>query len=64
METPYKDEDKYLILNNFPFSSATKRMGIVLKSEKTGVITFILKGADTVMKRKVANLNECEFIQE
>lgn len=47
------DEEKYLVLANFPFSSDTKRMGIILKHEKTGRLIFYLKGADTVMKAKV-----------
>lgn len=38
----------YNILNNFPFSSESKRMGIVL--ECNGVYTFYLKGADVIMK--------------
>lgn len=38
---------------NFPFSSDTKRMGIVLKHEETDKLIFYLKGAETVMKEKV-----------
>lgn len=45
--------ENYFVLANFPFSSDTKRMGIVLKHEKTGRLIFYLKGADTVMKAKV-----------
>ena len=47
------DLENYFILANFPFSSDTKRMGIILKHEKTGRLIFYLKGADTVMKAKV-----------
>jgi phospholipid-translocating ATPase len=47
------DLETYLILANFPFSSDTKRMGIVLKHEKTDRLIFYLKGAETVMKAKV-----------
>ncbi|CAG2117299.1 unnamed protein product, partial [Medioppia subpectinata] len=39
----------YDILHIFPFSSETKRMGIIVREVKTGEITFLLKGADTVM---------------
>ena len=45
--------ETYEILANFPFSSETKRMGIILKHTKTGRIIFYLKGAETVMKNKV-----------
>jgi len=47
------DMETYEILANFPFSSDTKRMGIIMKHEKTGRIIFYLKGAETVMKEKV-----------
>ena len=45
--------ERYTILANFPFSSDTKRMGIVLQNEATGKIIFYLKGAEVVMKAKV-----------
>ena len=41
--------EKYEILANFPFSSDTKRMGIVLKNKKYNHIIFYLKGAENVM---------------
>jgi len=34
----------------FPFTSETKRMGIILRDEKTKEIIFYLKGADIVMQ--------------
>ena len=45
--------ENYDVLANFPFSSETKRMGIVLKHQETGKIIFYLKGAETVMKATV-----------
>ncbi|XP_033225307.1 probable phospholipid-transporting ATPase IIA isoform X2 [Belonocnema kinseyi] len=39
----------YVILQIFPFTSETKRMGIIVKEESTSEITFYLKGADVVM---------------
>ena len=45
--------ENYEVLANFPFSSETKRMGIVLKHKETGKIIFYLKGAETVMKATV-----------
>lgn len=38
---------------NFPFSSETKRMGIVLRHVETNRLIFYLKGAEVVMKEKV-----------
>ena len=45
--------EEYQVLANFPFSSDTKRMGIVLRHVGCGKIIFYLKGAETVMKLKV-----------
>jgi len=45
--------EEYEVLANFPFSSDTKRMGIVLKHTASDRILFYLKGAETVMKLKV-----------
>ena len=38
---------------NFPFSSESKRMGIVLKQKHSGKVIFYVKGAEVVMKDKV-----------
>jgi len=46
-------KETYEIKANFPFSSDTKRMGIVLKHVGTDRLIFYLKGAETVMKNKV-----------
>lgn len=40
---------RYQILQMFPFTSESKRMGIIVKDINTGEITFYLKGADIVM---------------
>lgn len=40
-------------MNVFPFTSETKRMGIIVKDVKTNTITFFMKGADAVMARIV-----------
>jgi len=37
------------ILQVFPFTSESKRMGIILRDKETGEIVFYMKGADTVM---------------
>jgi len=44
---------EYEILENFPFSSETKRMGIIIRNQESGAIMFYLKGAEVVMEKKV-----------
>uniref|UniRef100_A0A674IN16 Phospholipid-transporting ATPase n=1 Tax=Terrapene triunguis TaxID=2587831 RepID=A0A674IN16_9SAUR len=39
----------YYILQVFPFTSESKRMGIIVRDESTGEITFYMKGADVAM---------------
>ena len=41
--------EEFTILANFPFSSDTKRMGLILQNKKYGHIIFYLKGAENVM---------------
>ncbi|KAK7601028.1 hypothetical protein V9T40_008469 [Parthenolecanium corni] len=53
LRTPSNQILKYSILQTFPFTSETKRMGIILREEKSGEIVFYLKGADVVMNRIV-----------
>ncbi|ELP84763.1 phospholipid-transporting P-type atpase, putative, partial [Entamoeba invadens IP1] len=45
---------EYEILNVFPFSSTTKRMGIILRA-KNGEVLFLMKGADNVMSKIISN---------
>ena len=47
------NDEEFDILANFPFSSDTKRMGIILKNKKYGHIIFYLKGAENVMTKFV-----------
>ena len=49
--------EEYNILANFPFSSDTKRMGIILQNKKYGHIIFYLKGAENVMMNFVKKEN-------
>jgi len=37
----------YEILDVFPFSSDTKRMGIILRDEESGRVLFFMKGTFT-----------------
>jgi len=46
-------EEKYEILANFPFSSESKRMGIILRNIDHGHIVFYLKGAEVVIEQFV-----------
>ncbi|XP_076337091.1 putative phospholipid-transporting ATPase IIB isoform X2 [Tachypleus tridentatus] len=39
----------YTILQIFPFTPESKRMGIIVKQESSGEIIFFMKGADSVM---------------
>uniref|UniRef100_A0A915PQT4 Phospholipid-transporting ATPase n=1 Tax=Setaria digitata TaxID=48799 RepID=A0A915PQT4_9BILA len=39
----------FQILHLFPFTSETKRMGIIIKDETSDEISLLMKGADTVM---------------
>lgn len=41
------------VLEIFPFTSETKRMGIVIRDSSSGEVTFYEKGADVVMARIV-----------
>ncbi|KAF9559015.1 aminophospholipid-transporting P-type ATPase [Agrocybe pediades] len=53
LTTPTGETLTYDILNIFPFTSESKRMGIVVKDIQTGEIMFLQKGADVVMARIV-----------
>ena len=45
--------EKFDILANFPFTSESKKMGILLKSQSTGRFIYYLKGAEVVMEQKI-----------
>ncbi|CAB4064955.1 E7.6.2.1 [Lepeophtheirus salmonis] len=49
LKSPNNDIISYTILYIFPFTSESKRMGIILKDDGTEEITFYVKGADIVM---------------
>ncbi|VDO33572.1 unnamed protein product [Haemonchus placei] len=44
---------QFQILHIFPFTSETKRMGIIVKDETSDEISLLMKGADTVMSGMV-----------
>ena len=49
IKDPADNLEEFEVLANFPFSSDTKRMGIILKNKKYGHIIYYLKGAENVM---------------
>ena len=53
LKNPLSGRETFTILQMFPFTSASKRMGIILKHNGTGRIIFYLKGADSVMTKKI-----------
>lgn len=53
LKGPNGDILAFEVLEVFPFTSETKRMGIVIRDVSTGEVTFYEKGADVVMARIV-----------
>ncbi|CDW80139.1 probable phospholipid-transporting atpase iib-like [Stylonychia lemnae] len=45
--------ENYEVLANFPFSSETKKMSILVRQKDTGRIIYYVKGAEVVMETKV-----------
>lgn len=48
-----KEEEDFEILACFPFSSETKRMGILVRHLWSNKILYYLKGADVIMIQRV-----------
>ncbi|KAF8900131.1 aminophospholipid-transporting P-type ATPase [Gymnopilus junonius] len=53
LSSPNGDTLTFDILDIFPFTSESKRMGIVVRDTQSGEITFLQKGADVVMTKIV-----------
>jgi phospholipid-translocating ATPase len=60
LQTPNGSRLKFDILDIFPFTSESKRMGIVVRDTQTGDITFLQKGADVVMAKIVQRNDRLE----
>lgn len=66
IENPAGSIENYKILAMFPFSSESKRMGILVRYSNTKRIIFYLKGADSILQNKVKKVykpvvqDECE----
>eukprot|EP01113_Clastostelium_recurvatum_P029203 TRINITY_DN3524_c0_g1_i3.p1 TRINITY_DN3524_c0_g1~~TRINITY_DN3524_c0_g1_i3.p1 ORF type:complete len:1185 (-),score=348.75 TRINITY_DN3524_c0_g1_i3:5-3115(-) len=55
LRDPHGALSEYDVLAVFPFTSETKRMGIIVRDKASGEITFYMKGADVVMAKIVAD---------
>lgn len=53
LRVPGGYEMSFDILAEFPFTSEAKRMGVIVQDRQTKNITLYVKGADTVMAKKV-----------
>ena len=53
LQTPSGSRLSYDILSIFPFTSESKRMGIIVRDTSTHEIIFLQKGADVVMSKIV-----------
>ncbi|TFK83591.1 aminophospholipid-transporting P-type ATPase [Polyporus arcularius HHB13444] len=53
LQTPTGSRISFDVLDIFPFTSESKRMGIVVRDSQSGEITFMQKGADVVMTKIV-----------
>jgi phospholipid-translocating ATPase len=53
LQTPTGSRIAFDVLDIFPFTSESKRMGIVVRDCQSGEITFLQKGADVVMAKIV-----------
>ncbi|XP_036086066.1 probable phospholipid-transporting ATPase IIB isoform X6 [Rousettus aegyptiacus] len=49
LRTPSGQVLTYSLLQTFPFTSESKRMGVIVRDESTAEITFYMKGADVAM---------------
>jgi len=53
LKSPYSEFEEYEILQDFPFKSETKRMGIIIRHRLSNKLIFYVKGADTAMVEMV-----------
>ena len=53
LKNPSGEIEEYDILQNFPFKSETKRMGIIMRHRQSQKLMFYVKGADVAMIPKV-----------
>lgn len=53
LKNPNGYYENYEILANFPFSSQSKKMSILVKQKETGKIIYYVKGAEIVMESMI-----------
>jgi len=53
LQNPFEETEEYEVLNIFPFTSESKRMGIIVRDKQSKQISFYMKGADVVMSKIV-----------
>jgi magnesium-transporting ATPase (P-type) len=53
IQNPLGVLEEYMVLANFPFTSESKKMSILVKHFKTGKIIYYVKGAEVVMEEKI-----------
>ncbi|KAI0744486.1 aminophospholipid-transporting P-type ATPase [Earliella scabrosa] len=53
LQTPNGSRISFDVLDIFPFTSESKRMGIIVRDTQTGEVLFLQKGADVVMTKIV-----------
>jgi len=54
LENPLEAKESYEVLLDFPFTSESRRMGIIIRNKETQEITFYIKGAESVICTKVS----------
>lgn len=45
--------EEYEVLANFPFTSESKKMGILLKNKGSTRVVYFIKGAEVVVENKI-----------
>lgn len=63
LQTPLGRKESYEVLHVFPFTSESRRMGIIVRAldgPSAGTITFYLKGAESIMKSKIVHADWLE----
>lgn len=63
VRNPLGENESFEVLENFPFSSERKRMGVLLREAATGSLLFLLKGADSALQMRV-NEEDRIFLEE
>lgn len=63
IRNPLGENESFEVLENFPFSSERKRMGVLLREKGTGLLLFLLKGADSALQMRV-NEEDRIFLEE